>query len=137
MTCRIDKWLWAVRLFKTRSLAAEACKKGRVTLQGVAVKPSREVKIGDIVQVRRTPITYAFKVVGLAQNRVGAKLVPQFMENVTAPDQLELLEVLKLDQSNRCAKGLGRPTKKERRDLDSFIDEEAFFLDDDDWQNEP
>lgn len=134
--CRIDKWLWAVRLFKTRSLAAEACKKGRVTLQGVAVKPSREVKIGDIVQVRRTPITYAFRVVGLTQNRMGAKLVPQFMENVTAPDQLELLEVLKLDQSNRRAKGLGRPTKKERRDLDSFIDEEAFFLDDDDWQNE-
>ena len=88
MTCRIDKWLWAVRLFKTRSLAAEACKKGRVTLQGVAVKPSREVKIGDIVQVRCTPITYAFKVVGLTQNRVGAKLVTQFMENVTAPDHL-------------------------------------------------
>ena len=137
MTCRIDKWLWAVRLFKTRSLAAEACKKGRVTLQGVTVKPSREVKIGDIVQVRRTPITYAFKVVKLTQNRVGAKFVPQFMENVTTPDQLELLEVLKLDQSNRRAKGLGRPTKKERRDLDSFLDEEAFFLDDDDWQSEP
>ncbi len=138
MTCRIDKWLWAVRLFKTRSLAAEACKKGRVTLQGVAVKPSREVKIGDIVQVRRTPVTYAFKVVELTQNRVGAKLVPQFMENVTAPDQLELLEVLKLDQSNRRAKGLGRPTKKERRDLDSFLDDdEAFFLDDEEWQNEP
>lgn len=134
---RIDKWLWAVRVFKTRNLAAEACKKGRVTMQGAAVKPSREVKVGDVLQVRRTPVTYSFKVVGLTQNRVGPKLVPQFMENVTALDQLELLEVLKLDQSNRRAKGLGRPTKKERRDLDSFLDDdEAFFLDDD-WQDEP
>ncbi len=124
-------------MFKTRNLAAEACKKGRVTMQGAAVKPSREVKVGDVLQVRRTPVTYSFKVVGLTQNRVGPKLVPQFMENVTAPDQLELLEVLKLDQSNRRAKGLGRPTKKERRDLDSFLDDdEAFFLDDD-WQDEP
>ncbi len=124
-------------MFKTRNLAAEACKKGRVTMQGAAVKPSREVKVGDVLQVRRTPVTYSFKVVGLTQNRVGPKLVPQFMENVTAPDQLELLEVLKLDQSNRRAKGLGRPTKKERRDLDSFLDDdEAFFLDDD-WQDAP
>ncbi len=124
-------------MFKTRNLAAEACKKGRVTMQGAAVKPSREVKVGDVLQVRRTPVTYSFKVVGLTQNRVGPKLVPQFMENVTALDQLELLEVLKLDQSNRRAKGLGRPTKKERRDLDSFLDDdEAFFLDDD-WQDEP
>lgn len=138
MECRIDKWLWAVRVFKTRSLAAEACKKGRVTVQGAAVKPSREVKTGDVVQVRRTPVTYSFKVVGLTQNRVGAKLVPQFMENVTAPDQMELLEVLKLDQSNRRAKGLGRPTKKERRDLDSFLDDdETFFLDEEDWPDEP
>lgn len=138
MECRIDKWLWAVRVFKTRSLAAEACKKGRVTVQGAAVKPSREVKTGDVVQVRRTPVTYSFKVVGLTQNRVGAKLVPQFMENVTAPDQMELLEVLKLDQSNRRAKGLGRPTKKERRDLDSFLDDdEVFFLDEEDWPDEP
>lgn len=119
-------------MFKTRSLAADACKKGRVLMQGVAVKPSRELKVGDVLQVRRNPILYTFKVVALTQNRVGAKLVPQFMENVTAPDQLELLEVLKLDQSNRRAKGLGRPTKKERRDLDDFFDDAICYFDDED-----
>ncbi|MGM9782773.1 MAG: RNA-binding S4 domain-containing protein [Paludibacteraceae bacterium] len=134
MECRVDKWLWAVRVFKTRSLAADACKKGRVLMQGVAVKPSRELKVGDVVQVRRNPIVYTFKVVALTQNRVGAKLVPQFMANQTAPDQLELLEVLKLDQSNRRAKGLGRPTKKERRDLDDFFDDAiCYFDDEDEW----
>ena len=132
MECRVDKWLWAVRVFKTRSLAADACKKGRVLMQGVAVKPSRELKVGDVLQVRRNPIIYTFKVVALTQNRVGAKLVPQFMENVTAPDQLELLEVLKLDQSNRRAKGLGRPTKKERRDLDDFFDDAICYFEDED-----
>lgn len=132
MECRVDKWLWAVRVFKTRSLAADACKKGRVLMQDVAVKPSRELKVGDVLQVRRNPIIYTFKVVALTQNRVGAKLVPQFMENVTAPDQLELLEVLKLDQSNRRAKGLGRPTKKERRDLDDFFDDATCYFDDED-----
>ena len=119
-------------MFKTRSLAADACKKGRVLMLGVAVKPSRELKVGDVLQVRRNPIIYTFKVVALTQNRVGAKLVPQFMENVTAPDQLELLEVLKLDQSNRRAKGLGRPTKKERRDLDDFFDDATCYFDDED-----
>lgn len=119
-------------MFKTRSLAADACKKGRVLMQGVTVKPSRELKVGDVLQVRRNPIIYTFKVVALTQNRVGAKLVPQFMENVTAPDQLELLEVLKLDQSNRRAKGLGRPTKKERRDLDDFFDDATCYFDDED-----
>ena len=134
MECRVDKWLWAVRVCKTRSLAADACKKGRVLMQGVAVKPARELKVGDVLQVRRNPIIYTFKVVALTQNRVGAKLVPQFMENVTAPDQLELLEVLKLDQSNRRAKGLGRPTKKERRDLDDFFDDAiCYFDDEDEW----
>ncbi len=134
MECRVDKWLWAVRVFKTRSLAADACKKGRVLMQGVAVKPSRELKVGDVLQVRRNPIIYTFKVVALTQNRVGAKLVPQFMANVTSPDQLELLEVLKLDQSNRRAKGLGRPTKKERRDLDDFFDDAiCYFDDEDEW----
>ena len=119
-------------MFKTRSLAADACKKGRVLMQGVAVKPSRELKVGDVLQVRRNPIIYTFKVVALTQNRVGAKLVPQFMANVTPPDQLELLEVLKLDQSNRRAKGLGRPTKKERRDLDDFFDDATCYFDDED-----
>ena len=134
MDCRVDNWLWAVRVFKIRSLAADACKKGRVLMQGVAVKPSRELKVGDVLQVRRNPIIYTFKVVALTQNRVGANLVPQFMENVTAPDQLELLQCLTLDQSNRRAKVLGRPTKKERRDLDDFFDDAiCYFDDEDEW----
>ncbi|MFY9516025.1 MAG: RNA-binding S4 domain-containing protein, partial [Dysgonamonadaceae bacterium] len=78
---RIDKWLWAVRIFKTRSLASEACKKGRVMVENVAVKPSRIIRRGDIVQVRKPPVTFSFKVLDLTDKRMGAKLVPQYMEN--------------------------------------------------------
>lgn len=132
MECRIDKWLWAVRLFKTRSLAAEACKKGQIQINDTTAKPARELKVGDVVKVRRTPVIFSFRVVALTQNRIGAKLVPQFMENITAPGQIKLLEILKMEQSTRRAKGLGRPTKKERRDLDNFFEsDEAFFADDD------
>lgn len=129
MEVRIDKWLWAVRLYKTRSLSTEACKKGKVLVQNVAVKPSRTVKVGEIIQIRQNPILYSFKVLALAQNRMNAKLVPEFMENVTTPDQLELIELGKLAAKTGRALGTGRPTKKERRDLDDFI--EPFFLDDD------
>lgn len=134
MDVRIDKWLWAVRLFKTRSLAAEACKKGKVLIQGQAVKPSRMVSVGDVVQIKRAPILFSFKVLALAQNRMNAKLVPDFMQNITTPDQLQLLEMIKLDKTAYRERGTGRPTKKERRDLDSFVDETPYFLDDeDDW----
>lgn len=119
---RIDKWLWAVRVFKTRSLAAEACKKGKVTCQGQAVKPSRVVRVGEVYMVRRPPITCSFKVLAIANNRMGAKLVPEYMENVTTPDQLELLELSCLAAQAGRARGTGRPTKKERRELDEFID---------------
>lgn len=125
---RIDKWLWAVRLFKTRSLAAEACKKGKIIVQNRPVKPSKNIAIGDIIQIRRNPIVYSFKVLNVSQNRMGAKLVPQFMAHVTTPDQLALLELLKLEEKNNRSKGLGRPTKKERRDLDEFIDDNPFFM---------
>ncbi len=125
---RIDKWLWAVRLFKTRSLAAEACKKGKIIVQNRPVKPSKIIAIGDIIQIRRNPIVYSFKVLNVSQNRMGAKLVPQFMAHVTTPDQLALLELLKLEEKNNRSKGLGRPTKKERRDLDEFIDDNPFFM---------
>lgn len=128
---RIDKWLWAVRLFKTRSLAAEACKKGKVMIKGVEVKPSRNVKVGDVVCVKRNPVLFSFEVVGLAENRMGARLVPEYMKNVTTPDQLELFELGKIAAQNNRERGTGRPTKKERRDLDEFF--EPVFFDEDDF----
>lgn len=82
---RIDKWMWATRIFKTRTIAAEACKKGRIMIGGVTIKPSRMIKVGDVIQVRKPPITFSFKVIGLIENRVGAKLVPNYLENVTTP----------------------------------------------------
>lgn len=130
MEVRIDKWLWAVRLYKTRSLATEACKKGKVLVQNTAVKPSRMVKPGEVIQIRENPVVYSFKVIALAQNRMNAKLVPDYMENVTTPDQLQLIELARLAAQSGRARGTGRPTKKERRDLDDFV--EPFFLDDSD-----
>jgi len=117
---RIDKWTWAVRIFKTRTIAAEACKKGRVTIGGRPVKPSRPVKPGEIVEVRKPPVTYSFKVLALTQNRLGAKLVPDYMENVTPKSQLDLLDVVKISGFIDRRKGLGRPTKREGRDLAAF-----------------
>ena len=140
-SARIDKWLWAVRIYKTRSIAAEACKKGRVMLNGSQAKPAHTVKEGDVVSVKKLPITWSFKVLQAIEKRVGAKLVPSMMENVTAPDQLELLEVSKINGFINRAKGTGRPTKKERRELDDFTDPVFlgdfddsfdFYLDDDD-----
>jgi len=132
---RIDKWLWAVRLFKTRTLAAEACKKGKVFMQNVAVKPSRNVKVGDVISIRRNPVLFSFKVLALSENRMNAKLVPDFMLNVTAPDQLELIELSKLAGQTGRDRGTGRPTKKERRELDDFI-EPTFVDEDGDWNFE-
>lgn len=127
---RIDKWLWAVRLFKTRSIAIEACKKGRITIKGVTIKPSRMIKIGDIIEVRRPPVTYSFEVLNLSENRMGAKLVPEFMKDVTLPSQLEILEMSKVSGFVDRARGTGRPTKKDRRELDQFAEDHSFF---DDW----
>jgi ribosome-associated heat shock protein Hsp15 len=129
---RIDKWLWAVRLFKTRTLAAEACKKGKIIIQNVQVKPSRNVKVGDVVCIKRNPILFSFKVIALAENRMNAKLVAGFMENVTTADQLELIELAKLAGQSGRDRGTGRPTKKERRDIEEFT--EPIFMDDEgDW----
>lgn len=118
---RIDKWLWASRVFKTRSIAADACKNGRVTIQGVSVKPSRMVKVGETVSVRKPPITYSFRILKTIEQRVGAKLLPEIYENVTAPEQYELLEMTRISGFVDRARGTGRPTKKERRSLDAFI----------------
>jgi len=132
---RIDKWLWAVRLFKTRTLASEACKKGKVIVQNVQVKPSRNVKVGDIISIRRNPILFSFKVLALSENRMNAKLVVGFMENVTTADQLELIELSKLSGQTGRDRGTGRPTKKDRRELDDFI-EPTFIDEDGDWNFE-
>lgn len=132
---RIDKWLWAVRIFKTRTIASDACKLGRVTIGGQRVKPSKMVKVGEIIDVKKPPITYSFKVLALSENRMGAKLVPGFMENVTKKEQLDLLEMTRVSGFIDRAKGMGRPTKKDRRDMDDFttpeyVDEFDFSLED-------
>lgn len=129
---RIDKWMWAVRIFKTRTIAAEACKKGRISINGAYVKAARMIKPGDIIQVRKPPIVYSFKVLQPIEKRVGAKLVPEMMENVTTPDQLELLEMSHVSGFVNRAKGTGRPTKKDRRSLEGFTEPE--FLDDFDFE---
>ena len=134
---RIDKWLWAVRIFKTRTIAAEACKKGRISINGAQAKPARMIKAGDTIQVRKPPVTYSFKVLQAIEKRVGAKLVPEVMENVTTPDQYELLEMNRISGFIDRARGTGRPTKKDRRDLDDFftpeyLDDLEFDFDDED-----
>ena len=121
MEIRIDKWLWSVRLFKTRSLAAEACKKGKVLVNDVEVKPSRMLKVGDIVGVKHNPVLFSYEVLALADKRMAAKLVPDFMRDVTTPDQIELFEMGKIAAKLNRQRGTGRPTKKERRELDEFL----------------
>lgn len=144
MEARIDKWLWAARIYKTRTLAADACKNGRITINGAQVKPSRTVKEGDKVSVKKAPITYTFLVKQAIEKRVGAKLLPDILENITPPEQYELLEMSKISGFIDRARGTGRPTKKDRRALDDFAAEDnipLFFgldledeeLDDDDY----
>ena len=136
---RVDKWLWATRIFKTRTQATDACKKGRVSVgdngDGVVVKPSRLIKVGDTIHVRKPPIQYTCRVLALAPNRLGAKLVPEYLENLTPQSQYDLLDVVRISGFVDRRKGLGRPTKKEGRQLSQFT-EEAFendwFLDWDD-----
>lgn len=126
---RIDKWMWATRIFKTRTIAVEACKKGRVMIGGVTVKPSRMIKVGDVIQVRKPPITFSFRVLALTERRMGAKLVPDYLENVTTPDQYEILEMNRISGFVNRAKGMGRPTKKDRRELEQFTEPEGAYDD--------
>lgn len=141
---RIDSFLWAVRIFKSRSLASDACKKGRVTINSQSVKPSRLVVAGDVIGVRKAPVTYSFRVLQTARNRMGAKLVPDYILNVTPREELEVLELQRISGFIDRAKGEGRPTKKDRRSLDEwqgmndnfFIDNEDFFSDDFDLDSE-
>lgn len=136
-SARIDKWLWAVRVFKTRSVAADAIKNSRVTIGGSNVKPSHLVKVGDIVNVKKPPVTYSFKVLACIEQRIGAKLVPQVYENVTDPKQYELLEMSRISGFVDRARGTGRPTKKDRRAIDAFAEPAMFgFDDDDEWDED-
>ncbi len=134
MEVRVDKWLWAVRIFKTRSIATDAVKKGRVMVNDVLIKPSRTLKPGDIVKVRKPPVTYSFRVLQLVQNRLGAKLVGDYMENITPQSELDLLDIVRISGFIDRRKGLGRPTKRESRDLIQFTSD--LYLDFDDLGDE-
>ena len=119
---RIDKWLWAVRIYKTRSLATEECRKGHVSIGNIPVKPSRMVHVGEILKVRKSPITRTFRVLQLAEKRMPASLTLSHLEDITPPEELELLDMQKNMRWITRDPGTGRPTKKERRDLDDFFD---------------
>jgi len=117
----LDKWLWSARIFKTRTIAADACKNGRVAVNGVNVKPSRMVKVGDVISVRKPPVTFSFRLLKPIEQRVGAKLLPDIYENVTPQDQYDLLEMNRISGFVDRARGTGRPTKKDRRQMDAFV----------------
>lgn len=117
---RIDKFLWSVRFFKTRSIAAEEIKKNRVSISDQIVKASREVKIGEIIKVRRNQIDYKILVKDLPKSRVGAKLVSLYVQDKTEKDQYDLLSLRRMEQSYYRQKGEGRPTKKDRREIEGF-----------------
>lgn len=121
-TVRIDKWLWAVRLYKTRSQATEACRKGHVSIGNLPVKASREVHKGEVVKVRVNPITRSYKILDIADKRMSAKLTPGFVEDITPQEELDLLEIQKQMNWNTRERGTGRPTKKDRRNLDDFFE---------------
>ncbi|MBN2598274.1 S4 domain-containing protein [Labilibaculum sp.] len=120
---RVDKWLWAVRIFKTRSMAAEACKKGKVSIGGVHVKPSREVRLNEQIDVRVPPITRSYLVTAISGKRMGAKLAIDFVKDITAQDQLDLLEATNTRGFESRDRGVGRPTKLDRRLIDKLKQE--------------
>lgn len=126
---RIDKYLWCVRYYKTRTLATTACKKGQVRINDEIVKPSRDVYPQDVVQLRKNQINYKLKVNDIPPNRVGAKLVDLYRVDTTPKEQFEAQELLKYSKDYYRKKGVGRPTKKDRRDIDDF-NEESFFEED-------
>ncbi|MBQ4502199.1 MAG: RNA-binding S4 domain-containing protein [Alistipes sp.] len=132
---RLDKYLWAVRIFKTRSDAADAIRNNKVTVNGAYAKPSREAKIGDRVEVKRAMITYTYLITELVANRQPAKNVPQYCQNITPQSELDKLNIPRETIFVFRERGTGRPTKKERREIDAvmeemFFDDEAFFDDD-------
>lgn len=122
---RIDKYLWAIRLFKSRNAASVACKKGYVQIGGQNVKPSREIYISDAISIRKNQLTTELYVIDLPKSRVGAKLVPQYCKDITPKETVELHVAITENQRLSRVKGTGRPSKKERRDLEDFLDEDA------------
>ena len=137
MEVRIDKYLWAMRIYKTRSIATDACKCGRVKMNGVEVKPSRMFHVGDIFTVRKGPITYTYRILQLWGNRLGAKMVPEYLQDITPKEQLELLELARYAAQSGRDRGTGRPTKKDRRDIEQFFsDDYNYLLDEDDYLEE-
>ena len=119
-TTRIDKWLWTVRIFKTRAIATEACAGGKVKIDSIAVKASRKIQIGNIVQVRKGVVKYMYKVCQISEKRMGAKLVPDFLEDMTPEEELAKLQSAKKHPIKTREKGQGRPTKRERRNMEKF-----------------
>ena len=137
MEVRVDKYLWAMRIYKTRSIATDACKCGRVKMNGAEVKPSRMFHVGDVFTVRKGPITYTYRILQLWGNRLGAKLVPESLQDITPKEQLELLELARYAAQSGRDRGTGRPTKKDRRDIEQFFsDDYNYLLDEDDYLEE-
>ena len=137
MEVRVDKYLWAMRIYKTRSIATDACICGRVKMNGVEVKPSRMFHVGDIFTVRKGPITYTYRILQLWGNRLGAKMVPEYLQDITPKEQLELLELARYAAQSGRDRGTGRPTKKDRRDIEQFFsDDYNYLLDEDDYLEE-
>ncbi len=120
---RLDKWLWAVRIYKTRSQATEACRKGRIIINGAEAKPSREIRTGDIIFIRKLPVVYTIRVTEQVANRLPAKRVHEYFDDITSPEELEKLKLKDMAFFKRD-RGSGRPTKKERRLLDEIINQD-------------
>ena len=136
MEVRVDKYLWAMRIYKTRSIATDACKCGRVKMNGVEVKPSRMFHVGDVFSVRKGPITYTYRILQLWGNRLGAKMVPEYLQDITPKEQLELLELARFAAQSGRDRGTGRPTKKDRREIEQFFSDEYNYLLDEDYDFE-
>ena len=136
MEVRVDKYLWAMRIYKTRSIATDACKCGRVKINGVEVKPSRTFHVGDVFTVRKGPITYTYRILQLWGNRLGAKMVPEYLQDITQKEQLELLELARYAAQSGRDRGTGRPTKKDRREIEHFFSDDYNYLLDDDYDFE-
>lgn len=119
---RIDKYLWCVRTFKTRNIATESCKKGQVKIDGVNCKPSKDVYGGEVISVRKNQINYKIEILSIPESRIGAKLVHQFCNDITPKEEFEKLDLLQYSKDYYRKRGTGRPTKKDRRDIDDYYE---------------
>ncbi|WP_299685264.1 RNA-binding S4 domain-containing protein [uncultured Dokdonia sp.] len=126
---RVDKYLWCIRYFKTRSIATNACKKGHVKVDDKVVKPSRDIYPTDVISVRKNQVIYTLEVLDLPTSRLGAKLVDIYRKDTTPKENLEKLDLLKYSKDYYRKKGTGRPTKKDRRDIDEIYENDDFFSD--------